>query len=93
MSGAHDLLGKAKTEKLLSFVTELRNAYKREEIEVFISPRDIANLMRVYLYTADLTEAVRITVAPRGTEAERKAITDMAVLHFGKAKTASKALV
>ena len=90
LSGAKDMLGGAKTDKLRAFVEELRGAYMREELDVFISPRDIANLMKVYLYTADLREAVSMTISPRGTEAERKAIMDMAILHFGKARATTK---
>lgn len=81
LSGAEDVLGDD-SKKLRSFVDELRAAYNKEELEVFVSPRDVASIVKVYIFTASLIEAVRMTIAPRGTEAERKTILEMAKLHF-----------
>lgn len=82
LSGAKVALG-ADEPKLHSFVNELRAAYNKEELDVFVSPRDTAHIVRVFMYTASLIEAVKLTIAARGTNSERKAILEMARLHFG----------
>lgn len=82
LSGANDVLNEEEQASMKLFVSELRNAYNKEELDVFISPRDVANIIRVYMFTGSLTGAIKITIAPRGTPAEQKAINDMARLHF-----------
>lgn len=82
LSGAKTLLGEEETIRLANFIQELRQAYNKEEMEVFISPRDTASITRLFLFTGSLLEAIKLSVAHRGTNAERKAILEMAKLHF-----------
>lgn len=79
-------LGDTAASQIADFNSKLRAAYNKEEIEVFVSPRDTANIVKLYDLTKDLTEAVRITVMPRGTKAEQKVILDTARLCFGVVK-------
>lgn len=82
ISGAKAALGSEELGRFKAFVTDMRNGYKREELDVFISPRDVANIVRVYLHTGSLTEAVALVVSARGSEADRGAIEKMATLHL-----------
>lgn len=77
-------LDKDELKGLKKFVTEMRNAYNKEEMEVFVSPRDIANIIKMYLFTGNLVEAVEKTIAPRGTKAETQAIMNLARLNLVK---------
>lgn len=90
ISNADKLLTKDELGMFKSFITELRKAYHKEELEVFISPRDVAHIMKVYLFTNSLIAAIEKTVAPRGTKTEQKVIMDMARLHLTKKKTKAK---
>jgi len=82
LSNADGLLTADGVKKLRNFVDELRASYDKEEMEVFVSPRDVASIVRIASHTESLSEAVRLTVAMRGTKAEQKAIMDMARLSF-----------
>lgn len=84
ISEANKTLDKDEVKGLKKFVADMRNAYNKEESEVFISPRDIASIVKVYLFTGNLIEAVEKTVAPRGTKSEATAIMNMARLHLAK---------
>lgn len=84
LSRATELLGETKSDLLKSFTEQLRASYDKEEIEVFISPRDVATIVRLYAHTKSLTRAVSLTLAPRGTKAEQKAILDLARLCFAE---------
>ena len=83
ISSATAVLGEGKTTKLKAFVDEMRKAYDKEEIEVFVSPRDIRHIVQLYLFTASLPKAIELTISGRGTEAEKKAIEKLSTLHFG----------
>lgn len=83
ISGAKEVLGDD-VKKLRAFVDEMRAAYTREEIDIFVSPRDIAHIVKLYLFTGSLEEAIDLTVAGRGTAAEKKAVMHLATLHLGK---------
>lgn len=82
ISGANSALKEKESSALSAFVQELRASYQKEELDVFVSPRDIAHLIRVLEFTGSLVKAVELTIAPRGTEAEKKAIMHAANLHF-----------
>ncbi len=82
LSHADSLLTESGVSKLKNFVEELRASYDKEELEVFVSPRDVAGIVRVAGHTGSMTEAVRMTIAPRGTKAEQKVIMDLARLTF-----------
>lgn len=84
ISKAIGTLDKTEVKGLKSFVAEMRNAYNKEEMEVFVSPRDIAHIVQMYLFTGNLIEAVEKTIAPRGTKAESTAIMNLARLHLAK---------
>lgn len=84
ISGAEKTLSKDELKGLKKFVTEMRNGYNKEEMEVFVSPRDIAHIMKVYLFTNNLVDAIEMTIAPRGTKAEAQAIMKMATLNLAK---------
>lgn len=83
LSGADKYLPGDTVAKLKAFVSELRKGYEKEELDVFVSPRDVAHMVRVYRFTESMTAAVEMTIQPRGTNAEQKAIADLARLHFG----------
>lgn len=92
ISGAKTILGDAKTSQLMNFVQELRASYEKDELEVFVSSRDIAHIVKMYQHTGNLIDAVKKTVARRGTAAEYQAILKAARLHFGATpKSAPKA--
>lgn len=82
ISGATETLGDVEVKKLRKFTDEMRAAYTREEIDVFISPRDTAHIVKLYDFTGNLPDAIELCVAGRGTEAERKAIMHLVALHF-----------
>lgn len=84
LSGADAVLDEHDRTTLRSFVAELRGSYQREELDVFVSPRDIAHIVRLYMFTGSLVKAVELTIAARGSQAERKAIMHAATLHFAK---------
>lgn len=86
ISGADTALPEHEQTTLRSFVAELRGSYQREELDVFVSPRDIAHIIRLYMFTGSLVKAVELTIAARGSQAERKAIMHAAALHFTKAE-------
>lgn len=84
LSKADKYLHEAKITQLKNFVAGMRDSYHKEETDVFVSPRDVATIVRVYRHTKSLLKAVEITVQPRGTKAEQKAIQDSARLHFAE---------
>lgn len=91
ISGATAILNETSKKQLRSFVTDMRSAYTKEEIDIFVSPRDLAHIVKLFLFTGDLSEAVRLTIEGRGTESERKAIRNLARLHFGAAEEKEEA--
>lgn len=82
ISHADGILSETELKGFKKFVAEMRNAYNKEEMEVFISPRDLASIMKVYLFTGNLIEAVEKTIMPRGSKSEQKAIMDAARLNL-----------
>lgn len=82
---ARDLDSK-KLIQLQEFTNEVRAAYQKEEMDVFMSPRDTAHIVRVFKHTKSMEDAIRMTLVPRGTRAEQKVIIDMARLRFGDAR-------
>lgn len=84
ISGADSILKPHELKGFKKFVGEMRNAYNKEEMEVFISPRDLGAIMKVYLFTGNLIEAVEKTIMPRGSRSEQKAIMDTARLNLSE---------
>lgn len=82
ISHADEILKEDELKGFKKFVSEMRNAYNKEEMEVFISPRDLASIMKIYLFTGNLIEAVEKTIMPRGSKSEQKAIMDSARLNL-----------
>lgn len=90
LSHAASELDVKKLTQLRQFTEEIRAAYQKEEMDVFMSPRDTAHIVRVFKHTKSLEDAVRMTLVPRGTKAEQKSIVDMARLRFGDSKIVEK---
>lgn len=77
-------LPKKQQEQFKSFLSEIRSAYDKEELETFVSPRDTRSIARVLAYTGSIATALELTVIPRGTKSEQKAIRQIARLHFAE---------
>ncbi len=84
LSGADKALKADALTSLKAFVNDLRASYFKDEIDVFVSPRDVQTIVRLYAYTKSLTKAVEMSIVARGTKAEAKAIRDMARLRFAE---------
>lgn len=86
ISNADKILPEQELKSFKAFVTEMRASYDKEDLDVFISPRDIGNIMRVFKFTQSLAKAIALTITPRGTNSEQEAITNLVNLHFAKKK-------
>ena len=74
-------------DQLKNFLEEIRGAYHKEELEVFVSPRDVRSIVSMLEFTGSMSVALARTIIPRGTKSEQKAITDLARLHFAPKET------
>ncbi len=68
--------------QLKACVQELRKSYAKEELDVFVSPRDVANIVDMFAFTKDMLQAIAYTIQPLATMSDKKAIIDLARLHF-----------
>ncbi len=84
LSGADKALKPAMLASLKLFVEDLRASYGKDEIDVFVSPRDVQTIVKLYHYTRSLSRAVEMSITARGTKAEAKAIRDVARLRFAE---------
>lgn len=84
LSRADKHLSPEDLSSLKLFVGDLRASYAKDEIDVFISPRDVQTIVKLYQYTKSLTKAVEMSLTARGTKAEAKAIRDMSRLRFAE---------
>ncbi len=87
LSKAIETLPEKTVTQLKAYVSELRKSYDKEELDVFVSPRDVASIVGMYAFTKDMLMAIAYTIAPLASAADKKAITDMARLHFLEAAT------
>ncbi len=91
IAGKSKFLTAKGTEQLKNFLSEVRGAYNKEELEVFISPRDVRSIVSMLEHTGSMSTALARTVLPRGTKSEQKAITALARLHFTSPKEGAEA--
>ena len=82
LSGASEILPADTLTQFKSYVTELRKSYQKEELDVFVSPRDVASIVDMYQFTKDMLQAIAYTILPLASSADKKAIHDLAKLHF-----------
>lgn len=91
------IAGKSKflTEKgkaqMKNFLEEVRGAYEKEELDLFVSPRDVRSIVTMLDFTGSMSTAIARTVLPRGTKSEQKAVKDLVRLHFAAPKESPKA--
>ncbi len=82
ISRAIEVLPESTLAQLKAYVSELRKSYDKEELDVFVSPRDVASIVDMYAFTKDMLQAIAYTIQPLATTADKKAIGDLARLHF-----------
>lgn len=82
IANAGKVLNEKQQTQLKNFLSEVRGAYHKEELETFISPRDVQAMVKMLAFSGSIGTALELTVLPRGTKSEQKAIRDMARLHF-----------
>ena len=82
ISHADKAFSPVQQDQLKAFLTDVRAAYDKEELETFISPRDTRSIVSMLGFTGSISKALELTVLPRGNKSEQKAIKDLARLHF-----------
>ncbi len=82
LSKATELLPEKTVTQLKAYVSELRKSYFKEELGVFVSPRDVMGIVKMYDFTKDMLSAIAYTIQPLASSADQKAIVDLARLHF-----------
>lgn len=87
IAGESKYLTEKGKDQLKNFLSEIRSAYNKEELDVFVSPRDVRSIVSMLEFTGSMTTALERTVIPRGTKSEQKAIKDLARLHFAPIET------
>ncbi len=86
ISNATELLPAKVVTQLKAYVSELRKSYSKEELDVFVSPRDVTAIVDMFSFTKDMLSAIAYTIQPLASMADKKAILDLARLHFVEAK-------
>ncbi len=87
LSKASDILPDGTLQQFKTYVSELRKSYAKEELGTFVSPRDVASIVDMYAFTKDMLQALAYTIMPLASDADSKAIHDLARLHFVSSAT------